>query len=198
MSASGRLAPMDLARYRARVLDSYALVAYLPKPLGSFMDRLSRRLVPECKPRAHITLLPPRHLRGSLEEAKATLEAVTRNLSAFELEITCIELFDITSVIYANIGLGRTRLMEIHRSLNVDALHFTEHFAFHPHITLAVNPNPERLPQLVEEARAEWEAYSGSRCFEVNELHFVHNVALETWENVARYPLTRIAAATLR
>ncbi len=193
-AASRRLAPMDLARYRARVLDSYALVAYLPQPIGSFFDNLSRQLVPGCTPRSHITLLPPRHLSGSEEEAKATLQRVTASLAPFELEITTIEIFDVTSVIYADIGAGRDRLLEIHRELNVDALAYQEHFAFHPHVTLVISAEPGNVHSLLEEARLEWAAYAEERRFKVDHLHFVHNVAPEYWEDVSSYPLEATVA----
>lgn len=188
-ASSRRLAPMDLERYRARVLDSYALVSYLPEPLGSFFNQLSKQLVPECRPKSHITLLPPRHLNGSEEEAKATLASVTSSLQPFELEITTIEMFDATSVIYADIGEGRDQLLSIHVDLNVDALSYQEQFSFHPHVTLAIHANPENIQSLLEEARLEWAAYPGERRFKVEHLHFVHNVALECWEDVARYTL---------
>ncbi|MCW5966080.1 MAG: 2'-5' RNA ligase family protein [Bryobacterales bacterium] len=180
---------MDLARYRARVLDSYALVSYLPEPIGSFFNQLSRQLVPDCRPKSLITLLPPRHLSGSVEEAKATLASVTGSLQPFELEITTIEIFDATSVIYADIGEGRDRLLSIHVDLNVDALAYQEQFAFHPHVTLAIHANSENIHALVDEARLEWAAYPGERRFQVEHLHFVHNVAPECWEDIASYTL---------
>lgn len=186
---SSRLAPMDLARYRARVLNSYALVSYLPEPLGGFLDSLSRELVPECRPHAHITLLPPRHLSGSVEEAKSTIERVTMTLRPFDLEITTIEIFDVTAVIYADIGAGRTRLFDLHRSLNVDSLFYQEQFDYHPHVTLAIKTEDRDVPALLERARREWAAYTGSRCFRVDQLHFVHNVAPDCWDDVASYLL---------
>jgi 2'-5' RNA ligase len=138
---SSKLAPMDLARYRARVQDSYALVSYLPEPLSSFLDDLSRQLVPGCRPRAHITLLPPRHLSGTVEEAKECLDEIICDLEPFDLEITTIKTFDVTCVIYADIGHGRERLLEIYRQLNQQSLYYKEQFSYHPHVTLAINPS---------------------------------------------------------
>lgn len=194
-AASGRLAPMDLARYRARVLNSYALVSYLPEPLGGFFDGLSRQLVPECRPHAHITLLPPRHLSGTVEEAQATLEQLAARLDPFDLEITTIEIFDVTAVIYAEIGAGRSRLLEIHKELNVEALYYEEQFAYHPHVTLAIKTEDRNISTLLAQARQEWDAYVGPRSFRVEHLHFVHNVAPDCWDDIASYPLN--TAATL-
>ncbi len=186
---SDRLAPMDLERYRARVLYSFTLVAYLPEPLGSFFDDLSRQLVPGCKPRSHITLLPPRHLSGTVDEAKATLSRVLASLPSFELEITTIEMFDATAVIYADIGSGRDHLLEVHGRLNVGELSFHEQFAYHPHVTLAIHTEVGRIQDLFQEAKLEWAAYQGPRRFLVDELHFVHNEALDRWADVASFQL---------
>lgn len=193
-----RLNSMDLESYRARVLNSYALVAYLPEPLGSFFDNLSKELIPHCKPRSHITLLPPRHLDGPLEDAQSTLQRITSDLDPFELEITSIEIFDITSVVYAAIGDGRQHLLHLHRLFNVGALQFSERFPFHPHITLAIDGDPEDIPALVQHARVEWAAYPYSKRFLVDNLHLVHNVELGTWVDISRYPLTAMARVPSR
>jgi 2'-5' RNA ligase len=180
---------MDLAKYRARVLNTYALVAYLPEPLASFLDGLSRALVPGCKPRAHITLLPPRHLSGSFQEAKTTLDRILGTLAPFELEITTIEIFDATSVIYADIGDGREHLLDLHLQLNVESLAFREQFPYHPHVTLAIHAESGNIHDLLEVAKLEWAAYEGPRRFRIEELHFVYNEAQDCWTDVAAYSL---------
>ena len=50
-------------------VNSYALVSYIPDPLRRFLDDLRRELVPGCVPAAHVTVLPPRPLSGTVEEA---------------------------------------------------------------------------------------------------------------------------------
>lgn len=184
---------MDLAQYRARVIDSYALVSYIPDPLGSFLDDLSRALIPGCRAHAHVTLLPPRHLSGTEKEAKDLLAAECRTIAPFELQITDIEIFDITAVIYANIGLGRNRLLDIHKQLNTGALAFQEQFAYHPHVTLAIDMDHADIHGLAEKAREMWHEYSDSRRFIVDSLHFVHNEGLKNWSEVAVYDLVGAA-----
>ncbi len=184
---------MDLAQYRARICDSYALVAYIPDPLGGFLDDLSRCLVPGCHTHSHVTVLPPRHLNGTVEEALEVLSAQTRTIAPFELQITDIEIFNVTSVIYANIGLGRERLLELHKKLNVGALHYEERFAFHPHVTLAIDTEHEDIGELADEARKRWREYAGSRRFLVETFNFVHNVAMKDWEEIAVYDLVGAA-----
>ena len=184
---------MDLAQYRARVFNSYALVAYIPDPLGSFLDDLSRTLVPGCCAHAHVTLLPPRHLNGSVEQALEVLSAQSRTIAPFELQITDIEIFNVTSVIYANIGLGRERLLELHKQLNIGALHYRERFAFHPHVTVAIDTEHEDITELADEARRRWWEYSHSRRFTVESFNLVHNVAMKDWEEIAVYDLVGTA-----
>ena len=43
-------------------LNVFALVIYIPDPLGRFLDDLRRELVPGCNPHAHVSVLPPRPL----------------------------------------------------------------------------------------------------------------------------------------
>ena len=49
-----------------QTLSQFALVAYIPDPLGRFLDDLRVELTPDCKPRAHVTILPPRPLCDDL------------------------------------------------------------------------------------------------------------------------------------
>jgi|GEM_PF-768299 len=184
-----RFTSKQLAKYRSRVLNSYALVCYLPEPLGSFFDHLSKKLVPHCQPRSHITLLPPRHLSGPRADAETTIESVAATLSPFEVEITSIEIFDVTSVIYADVGEGRERLMQIHKRLDSGALRFDEQFPFHPHITLSIDATADQIPELAQYARDEWKAFPYERRFTVETLHLVHNVAPGTWKDVRRFHL---------
>ena len=43
-------------------LNVFALVVYIPGPLGVFLDELRRELVPHYNPHAHVSVLPPRPL----------------------------------------------------------------------------------------------------------------------------------------
>ncbi len=184
---------MDLAQYRARVLNSYALVAYIPDPLGAFLDDLSRSLVPGCQTHAHVTILPPRHINGVVEDALDVLARETRTIAPFELQVSEIKIFDVTSVIYASVGLGRDRVIELHKKLNVDALYSEERFAFHPHVTLVIDSEHADIHALAGEARRRWSEFPKSRRFLVESFHFVHNVALNDWEEIAVYDLVGTA-----
>jgi hypothetical protein len=43
-------------------LNVFALVIYIPGPLGLYLDELRRDLVPDYDPHAHVSVLPPRTL----------------------------------------------------------------------------------------------------------------------------------------
>ncbi len=52
----------------------YALVAYVKSPVGEFVENLRRELHPELPHlAAHLTLLPPRLLKGTEGEALQAL-----------------------------------------------------------------------------------------------------------------------------
>lgn len=190
---SSKVEPMDLAQYRARVIDSYALVAYIPNPLGEFLDSLSRTLVPGCHIHSHVTLLPPRHLKGTIDEAMDVLDAGTRTICPFELQITDIQIFDVTSVLYANVGHGRARLIDVYRHMNTGVLQHDEQFPYHPHVTLAIDTAHADIHALAAEARQLWKDYPHSRRFVVETLTFVHNVGMKQWEEVSVYDLVGAA-----
>ena len=40
-------------------MNQFALVIYIPDPLGRFLDDLRRELAPDCVPHAHVSVLPP-------------------------------------------------------------------------------------------------------------------------------------------
>ena len=60
----------------------YALVAYVRNPVGEFVEKLRRELHPELpQMAAHLTLLPPRILKGSESSAIQALEELAATWS---------------------------------------------------------------------------------------------------------------------
>src|SRR4051812_18352044 len=118
-------------------LNVFALVIYIPPPLGRFLDDLRRELVPHYNPHAHVSVLPPRPLHVDWESASSRARALTEGWAPFEVELTTIEVFPLTDVIYIEIGGGAAELHDLHTAMNTTALEFEEPFAYHPHITLA-------------------------------------------------------------
>src|SRR5262249_12468298 len=116
-------------------LNIYALVIYIPGPLGRFLDDLRRELVPSYKPNAHVSVLPPRSLSTdwttASEQARAELEA----WNPFEIELTDLRIFPVTEVLYLEVGAGAAELRKLNAAMNTRALQFQEPFEYHPHIT---------------------------------------------------------------
>jgi len=173
-------------------LNCYALVAYLPRPLGPFLDKL-RRDLEHCRiePRAHVTLLPPRPLAADLGEegARCELDRHMVQITPVEIEAGGIEIFEKTYVVYASISRGFEDLIEMHQRLNKGRLHYDEPFTYHPHITLAQGLDASAAAAVREEAAARWSRYRGSRRFRIDSLTFVRNLDCGRWVDLAAYSL---------
>src|ERR1041385_5963088 len=119
------------------LVESFALVTYIPDPLRKFLDDLRRELVPGCVPAAHVTILPPRPLSGTPADAIETIQGRLSDFSPFEIETGEVLVFPISDVVYLSIKEGSKELLPMYKSLNVGPLEYQEPFPYHPHITLA-------------------------------------------------------------
>jgi 2'-5' RNA ligase len=168
---------------RSNRINSYALVTYLPEPLGSFLDNLSRELVPGCGLRSHVTVLPPRHLLAPPEGAWRQICEGASSAAAFDVELTEVRVFPVSGVIYLEIGAGMERLMEMHRAFNAGLLEGREIFDFHPHVTLA------QEAASVDLARRRWADYPHPRTFRVENVTFVQNTVNTNWSDIGQCQL---------
>jgi 2'-5' RNA ligase len=167
----------------------YALVSYIQKPLSGFLDELRLQLAPNCQPHAHVTILPPRPLKASENQAQAELRELAAQFHAFEVKLGKVELFDSTDVIYIEVLGGASELRSMHRRLNTGSVEYPEPFDFHPHITLAQNISHESVQETLRRARELWSAWPGSRSFAVEELSFVKHQEREGWVDLLHLPL---------
>lgn len=170
-------------------INSFALVTYTPDPLGPFLDRLRRELVPSCFAHAHVTILPPREIVCSEDEVVRQLRRSVHEFPPFRVELTGIEVFARTSVIYLGIGRGKNELRRMHDAFNRDALYFDEPHQYHPHVTLAQEISPDQVPALVQVAEKFWSEYRGPRTFELDALTFVQNTKGNQWLDLEEFPL---------
>jgi 2'-5' RNA ligase len=162
-------------------INSFALVSYIPEPLASFLDRLRQELVPNCFLRAHVTILPPRPILSSPEDAWAVIRRVAPGFSPFEIELASVEVFPVSDVIYINLSTGSEELRRMHAALNTNGLYFQEAFSYHPHVTLAQNLKPDELDELASVARARWAEFPSSKRFCVEKIVFVQNTRRNEW-----------------
>jgi len=167
----------------------YALVLYLPDPLGAFLDDLRLEMAPGCNPHAHVSVLPPRALEEAPETAIAQSQRTVARFDAFDIVLGGIEKFDATDVIYIAIEKGAQQLHQMHGALNQDALAFPEVFAYYPHVTLAQEIAPEKVEPLVDLAVRRWRDFRGPRSFRAERTVFVRNTGGNIWIDLADAPL---------
>ena len=148
----------------------FALVSYVPDPLGSFLDALRQSFPGEKYPQAHITILPPRPLRVATESASRQALAVLRNFSAFDVELTSVQRFPDTDVLYLDVSEGDRLLHQLHAALNSGVLADQERFEFRPHLTLGGPIPSEALPAEHKRAESAWESWDAPRRFTLNEV----------------------------
>lgn len=174
-------------------MNLFALVIYIPDPLGRVLDDLRRELVPHYNPHAHVSVLPPRSLSVAWDTASEQARTLTEGWAAFDIELTSIEVFPATDVIYIEIGQGASEMRRLHTAMNAGALEANEPFAYHPHITLAQDIPHDEVSALVELARRRWADYRGSRVFRAERAVFVQNAGDNCWVDLAEYALGAVA-----
>ena len=170
-------------------LNVYALVIYLPDPLGRFLDDLRRELVPGCNPHAHVSVLPPRPLAVDWQVAGEQVRACAANWAPFDIVLGRVCVFPVTNVIYLELSEGAGEMFRIHAAMNSQALEFDEPFAYHPHITLAQELPPGDVAAVNGRAQELWEGYSGPRTFRAEQTAFVQNTLGNCWIDLAQYSL---------
>lgn len=166
-------------------LNVFALVIYIPDPLGRFLDDLRRELVPGCNPHAHVSVLPPRPLSVEVSTAYEQARLAAEEFEPFEVEATGIEVFPLTNVIYINVGWGSEQFRSMHRMMNRDGLAYEEPFVYHPHITLAQELQPDEVESMLKFAKHRWAEFQGSRTFRAERAVFVQNTTDNCWVDLA-------------
>ncbi|HML15550.1 MAG TPA: 2'-5' RNA ligase family protein [Bryobacteraceae bacterium] len=172
------------------LVNSFALVSYLPQPLGGFLDSLRNELVSECRAKAHLTVLPPRPLDCASQDAWYQLLDTLQDFQPFRVKLGEIQIFPVTQVIYLSITEGYHELLRLHAALNAGRVSFQEPFEFHPHVTLAQDLDQDRVVAAVELAAGRWHAFLQSRTYIVDRLTFVQNTLGNRWKDLCSVPLT--------
>ncbi len=170
-------------------LNVFALVVYIPGPLGVFLDELRRELVPHYNPHAHVSVLPPRPLTVEWETASEQARALIESWTPFDVHLTDIQMFPVTSVIYIEVGGGASELYRMHAAMNQTDLAFDEPFAYHPHITLAQEIPNHGVSEVRDLAERRWREYQGPRVFRAERAAFVQNTVANCWLDLAEYSL---------
>jgi len=162
-------------------LNVFALVIYIPDPLGRFLDDLRKELLPGCNPHAHVSVLPPRPLAVEWRVAAEQVRECASAQPAFEISLDGICMFPVTNVIYIELGGGSEQMRQMHDAMNSGSLGFDEPFAYHPHVTLAQEIPVGSVAAVEHKARQMWEEYSGPRSFLAERTAFVQNTMGNCW-----------------
>jgi 2'-5' RNA ligase len=166
----------------------YALVAYVRKPVGEFVEKLRRELHPELPHlAAHLTLLPPRLLQGGESNAIRELERICREVEPFEVSLGEVETFiPVTATVFIRVAHGAVQMQELHDRLNRDeALCCSEELPYIPHLTIAKMGTEELAWKAFEVARKRWTRYAASRQILLEELTFVREDRQNHWVDIA-------------
>jgi len=115
----------------------FALVSYITDPLGSFLTELRQSLAGDPTPQPHITILPPRPLLPSLEDASLEVRSKLKHFTRFEVELGKVSLFPETNILYLEVAKGSGDLRVLHDVLNSGSLHHDERFEYSPHVTIS-------------------------------------------------------------
>jgi 2'-5' RNA ligase len=183
---------MDVSPHGAGRMNLFALVVYIPDPLGRFLDDLRKELVPGCLPHAHVTILPPRPLGPDIGAAIEQAQSIVSEFAPFEIVAGEVEIFPETDVIHIGIKQGDRELREMYRALNHGALAFKEPFPYHPHITLAQGLMAGAVMPLYEIARSRWAATKFSKRIRAERASFVQATTLQTWVDLADFRLAGV------
>jgi 2'-5' RNA ligase len=176
-------------------INSFALVSYIPDPLGSCLGRLRQELMPSCFARSHVTVLPPRSLAIGPDQAKHELTVALQDFAPFRLDLNGVEVFESTGVIYVAIGTGMNELKRMHLRLHQSSLASPESQVYHPHVTLAQDFPPEKLGDMGRLAKQRWAEFSSPHSFNVECLTFVQNTTTNQWLDLEEFPLGNLVQA---
>jgi len=165
----------------------YALVAYVRKPVGEFVEKLRRELHPELPHlAAHLSILPPRLLQGTESSAIHALEEMCREVEPFEVSLGEVETFiPVTPTVFIRVAHAAVQMQELHDQLNREALCCTEELPYIPHLTIAKMGTEELAWKAFDVARRRWARYSSSRHILLEELMFVREDTQNSWVDLA-------------
>jgi len=171
----------------------YALVAYVTNAVGEFVENLRKELHPDLPHLpAHVTILPPRHLRVSELSALETLEDICSQVEPFEVVLGEAETFvPVTPTVFLRVAHAAYRLRELHDRLNTEALQSEEEWPYMPHLTIVRLNTEAQAQQAYITARDRWAEFRGSRRILVKQLTFVRENEQDVWIDLAGVPLGR-------
>ena len=168
----------------------YAAVTYVRSPAGMFVEEMRRDLHPaHTHADAHITVLPPRLLRGTEEAAIQQLTSICQTVPPFDVTMGDVESFvPATPTVFIRVAHGAYRFRELHDQLNSGALHCNEPWPYMPHLTIVKMDSLEQARNVVQLARPRWDSCDDSRRIRIESVTFVKGMG-ERWMDLATVKL---------
>jgi len=171
-------------------INEFALVIYVPGPLGPYLDRMRQRVAPWMPPgRSHVTILQPRPISKEPADVWSALFRRTALHRPFMIEPSGVDVFGGSGVIHLGIETGANELGRLHLDLNKGGVSHAEPYPFHPHITIAQGLEGVELERAVETCQRLWDDYEGPRSFRVQRFYFVQNTVFNLWMDLAEMDL---------
>jgi 2'-5' RNA ligase len=170
----------------------YALVAYVRNPVGQFVEGLRREMHPEMAHlAAHVTILPPRCLGGTEQQAIEALNEICKTVAPFEIDLGDVETFiPVTPTVYIRVGQAAYRMRELHDLLSSDAaLRGEEDWPYTPHMTIIKMAGEPQAQAALGVARDRWQQFPGARRVRIEELTFVREDRDHCWVDLSSVTL---------
>ena len=171
-------------------LNAYAIVAYVDGPVARFTEDLRAELDPGARHNAHITVLPPRALECSSQEAIELAGRLVDGVRPVQVRAGCVEAFRDTQVIHLDLSDGAPELIALHEKLNTGCFSQQELYDYFPHITLAQNLAAGSIDGLLGDLRQRWQRFGPPPPMQIATLTLVRQRADGTWHDLARISLT--------
>jgi len=164
----------------------YSLVAYVKSQVGEFVESLRRELHPDLPHlAAHLTILPPRTLRGTESSALQLLDHICGQAEPFEVNLGEVETFiPVTPTVYIRVQAA-SHMCELHNQLNTQVLAFNEEWPYIPHLTIVKMATEKHALDAFRTASERWARYSGGRRILLEQLTFVREESPNCWADVA-------------
>jgi len=157
------------------------------------VENLRRELHPDLPHlAAHLTILPPRALKGTEDSALQLLERICGEEEPFEVNLGGVETFiPVTPTVYIRVDGAASRMHDLHRRLNTDVLECREEWPYIPHLTIVKMTGEPLAQKAFSIARERWAKYTGSRRILLERLTFVREDEQNHWLDLAPVPLGR-------
>jgi len=170
---------------------TFAVVSYLSGQPAEFINGFRRRLNPVYGEwLAHLSVLPPRRLSGSVEDCLALLRRQCEQIAPLDVALDGVSTFwPVSGVVYLSISEGYQELVALHDLLNVETMQSREAHRYVPHITVAQELDESSTHSVHEEVARAWSDLAQPFRLRVDSLVLVEQAAPNQWIDVAPIPL---------